>query len=217
MNKIGRNDLCPCGSGKKYKKCCLDVRFPKWRNNAKRILADDVLSDKIQSIFFGMLEYIQDTPDTKGFCYASASVFYVLFRELGLPVEIYIGQVEYDNGALFDHSWVEIDGEIYDAAVVLPLIEEIAKSPVFKGFDLDTCIKQEAIYGYGSVDNLDTVANAILNTPITEYMNEYPKSENGLWDVAAQLAVKAGFNITFSACKRNIVMRSENRSRDKTR
>ena len=21
-NKIGRNDICPCGSGKKYKKCC---------------------------------------------------------------------------------------------------------------------------------------------------------------------------------------------------
>jgi hypothetical protein len=23
MAKVGRNDLCPCGSGKKYKKCCL--------------------------------------------------------------------------------------------------------------------------------------------------------------------------------------------------
>jgi preprotein translocase subunit SecA len=22
LNKIGRNDICPCGSGKKYKKCC---------------------------------------------------------------------------------------------------------------------------------------------------------------------------------------------------
>lgn len=22
-SKIGRNDPCPCGSGKKYKKCCL--------------------------------------------------------------------------------------------------------------------------------------------------------------------------------------------------
>ena len=22
--KIGRNSLCPCGSGKKFKKCCLD-------------------------------------------------------------------------------------------------------------------------------------------------------------------------------------------------
>lgn len=23
--KIGRNDPCPCGSGKKYKKCCKDI------------------------------------------------------------------------------------------------------------------------------------------------------------------------------------------------
>ena len=25
MDKIGRNDPCPCGSGKKYKKCCLNI------------------------------------------------------------------------------------------------------------------------------------------------------------------------------------------------
>ena len=24
--KVGRNDLCPCGSGKKYKHCCLKKR-----------------------------------------------------------------------------------------------------------------------------------------------------------------------------------------------
>ena len=24
-SKVGRNDPCPCGSGKKYKKCCLDA------------------------------------------------------------------------------------------------------------------------------------------------------------------------------------------------
>lgn len=22
-NRVGRNDLCPCGSGKKFKKCCM--------------------------------------------------------------------------------------------------------------------------------------------------------------------------------------------------
>ena len=22
LDKVGRNDVCPCGSGKKYKKCC---------------------------------------------------------------------------------------------------------------------------------------------------------------------------------------------------
>ncbi len=26
--KIGRNDPCPCGSGKKYKKCCLTIDNP---------------------------------------------------------------------------------------------------------------------------------------------------------------------------------------------
>jgi len=28
MNKVGRNDPCPCGSGLKYKKCCLDKDRP---------------------------------------------------------------------------------------------------------------------------------------------------------------------------------------------
>jgi len=29
--EIGRNDACPCGSGKKYKRCCLDVDEKKRR------------------------------------------------------------------------------------------------------------------------------------------------------------------------------------------
>ncbi len=29
MSKIGRNDLCPCGSGKKYKQCCLSKNKPQ--------------------------------------------------------------------------------------------------------------------------------------------------------------------------------------------
>ncbi|MBB4364044.1 hypothetical protein GGD65_005098 [Bradyrhizobium sp. CIR18] len=37
--KIGRNDPCPCGSGKKFKKCCLD---------SERL--DDLSSDSPQSV-----------------------------------------------------------------------------------------------------------------------------------------------------------------------
>lgn len=25
--KVGRNDICPCGSGKKFKKCCIHLDF----------------------------------------------------------------------------------------------------------------------------------------------------------------------------------------------
>ncbi|MFZ1404770.1 MAG: SEC-C metal-binding domain-containing protein, partial [Anaerolineae bacterium] len=28
---VGRNDPCPCGSGKKYKKCCLKKDEEAWR------------------------------------------------------------------------------------------------------------------------------------------------------------------------------------------
>ncbi len=30
--KIGRNTLCPCGSGKKYKNCCLDKKSTAGRS-----------------------------------------------------------------------------------------------------------------------------------------------------------------------------------------
>jgi hypothetical protein len=32
--KIGRNELCPCGSGKKYKKCCMDKPKPPIKSEA---------------------------------------------------------------------------------------------------------------------------------------------------------------------------------------
>jgi uncharacterized protein YecA (UPF0149 family) len=29
--KLGRNDLCPCGSGKRFRKCCLKKDSFRWR------------------------------------------------------------------------------------------------------------------------------------------------------------------------------------------
>jgi hypothetical protein len=45
MNKIGRNDPCPCGSGKKYKKCCLAETFVQVDKEAsiERKLVRDLL------------------------------------------------------------------------------------------------------------------------------------------------------------------------------
>jgi tetratricopeptide (TPR) repeat protein len=39
MAKIGRNDPCPCGSGKKYKRCCLPLHETAEREGA-RLLAE---------------------------------------------------------------------------------------------------------------------------------------------------------------------------------
>jgi len=37
-NKPGRNDPCPCGSGKKYKSCCWNKELPKTRKPIKATL-----------------------------------------------------------------------------------------------------------------------------------------------------------------------------------
>jgi uncharacterized protein len=42
--KIGRNDPCPCGSGKKYKNCCLQKQQPKGSLLGRRKFTAKVLS-----------------------------------------------------------------------------------------------------------------------------------------------------------------------------
>jgi len=53
MGKIGRNAPCPCGSGKKYKKCCLSLEVrtpstpppapsPRWKSPAGIVFDDDI-------------------------------------------------------------------------------------------------------------------------------------------------------------------------------
>jgi tetratricopeptide (TPR) repeat protein len=48
--KTGRNDPCPCGSGKKYKKCCLNAVSPT-ANNSRFIYTDlDQLSNQVPAL-----------------------------------------------------------------------------------------------------------------------------------------------------------------------
>jgi hypothetical protein len=41
MKKIGRNDVCKCGSGKKYKKCCINADIDYENNQRQRIIYGD--------------------------------------------------------------------------------------------------------------------------------------------------------------------------------
>lgn len=52
--KIGRNDPCPCGSGKKFKKCCYGVRRPRGgsRQSVDKQLAQSHLAREAESAAF---------------------------------------------------------------------------------------------------------------------------------------------------------------------
>jgi hypothetical protein len=42
-NKAGRNDACPCGSGKKYKKCC-ELKQPRAGGNMLMLIVVGLLT-----------------------------------------------------------------------------------------------------------------------------------------------------------------------------
>ena len=43
MQKIGRNEPCPCGSGKKYKKCHYLIKDGKEKNKVKELAEINLL------------------------------------------------------------------------------------------------------------------------------------------------------------------------------
>src|SRR5262245_66581026 len=46
---IGRNDLCPCASGRKYKRCCLDADAARQRAaRAENVVAPNLFMEAIQ-------------------------------------------------------------------------------------------------------------------------------------------------------------------------
>jgi len=59
MAKIGRNDLCPCNSGKKYKKCCME------RDEAAARAARPAQPEAVPAGLASLARYIQehDEPD----------------------------------------------------------------------------------------------------------------------------------------------------------
>lgn len=66
MTKLGRNDKCHCGSGKKYKKCCFLVDQEKKQESAKNM--DDLFKNghKITEEVKDMYEYFTtEYPDFK--------------------------------------------------------------------------------------------------------------------------------------------------------
>lgn len=51
MHKIGRNDICHCGSGKKYKKCCLE------EDTSKKQMENQYVSSELMDV---SMEHLQN-------------------------------------------------------------------------------------------------------------------------------------------------------------
>jgi hypothetical protein len=119
----------------------------------------------------------------------------------GLKPTLCLGEVFSSDGFYFDHSWVELEGEIYDSAISKTLIHGIGFSPVYRGIDLST--KQPTLLAYGkpSGQGYDESASWIRKTGVAEYMNMFSNHPDGLCGIAKAVAKDMNLRITLESLK----------------
>ena len=159
MSIIGRNDKCPCGSGLKYKQCCLK------KNNLafSQIECDDRMRTIVKSTY----DFKKEN-DFKGSCHLPSAVMYILLIESGFTdLVVKTGVVDIDEG-LFDHSWLEYQGKKIDMAIMNTLQDGIILPPVF----LDKLIgaSKPLEYVYGVDVDLDAEAKFVFSQSLGDYI-----------------------------------------------
>lgn len=77
--KIGRNDLCPCGSGLKYKNCCLKyAKNGLNMQNINSIVKENQGSDIVKKVFYKMYEIQKKRKMARGMpCYICIDVYFI--------------------------------------------------------------------------------------------------------------------------------------------
>jgi hypothetical protein len=97
--KIGRNDPCPCGSGKKYKSCHINnASALKWREIAAGgVLFDHPKKEEILRTFNAMNDDFSDYPNP-GACHLLSGIMYILLKEQGIESDLCIGEVGHPIG-----------------------------------------------------------------------------------------------------------------------
>ena len=78
--KIGRNDPCPCGSGMKYKKCCLNKTAPDIYQCIRDTVSEKGYPSALSDTLCEMLRYMEEK-QLLGGCHATASALYVALSE----------------------------------------------------------------------------------------------------------------------------------------
>ena len=128
--------------------------------------------EKFKNIFISLYKYMIKN-DWSGACHAITAVLYVIARKMNINCVPYIGVVEKD-GFYFDHSWLEIDNEVFDIAIFNPLEKDKYTGPIFKSIDLSTNCIHTMNYGVNNVQ-FDSIAMHISKINLYEYLLNCPE------------------------------------------
>lgn len=186
--KIGRNELCTCGSGKKYKNCCLKKQNVDDNELIKNILKKENYDDLVAQFICNLYDYMKEKKWT-GACHATCAIMYVGLCELGYSPQLCIGEVGASN-FIFDHSWIILDDKIIDLAIAMTLQDDLSvSSPIILDKDIYSLNIYSLNYGVDG-NGLDMHAKIFEQMNFIEYMDFYPNDEKGLWGILEKVYPK---------------------------
>ncbi len=186
--KIGRNDPCPCGSGKKYKHCCLQKESMSTEQLIRAAVNANGYDDRISDVLCNLNRYMQ-RKQWWGACHASCSALYVALFELGYSPKLCIGEMM-GQGLYFDHSWIDLDGKIIDMAISMTLLGgSPASEPILFGKNIRNGMEPIIEYGVPR-RGIEGESLIVMNLPFIDYMDAFPDEKDGLWGVVRELLEK---------------------------
>lgn len=169
------------------------VQTVSWKKSVEKIRAQDLAGFKVCTTFCCILDFIHQKT-WQGACHASCAAFYVLLREQGVDCVLCHGMVE-NNGVFFRHSWIEIAGRVYDAAISNTLSRKFDSPPVFAGIDLATAQDTKLAYGVQSVEVSDEIDVFVRTRGFNAYMDAFPHHNHGLWGVVKDAGKRIGVRL----------------------
>lgn len=173
-------------------------------NKSLRLVAAEIPFEherkgEILETFFSIVDYYKKYPNP-GACHLISGIFHVLLNEQNIKNELCIGEVK-TGEKYFDHSWIEINGEIFDIAIQNPLDESVSAAPIYGGYDLSTCNKTGLIYGAKSLVGLGEIASGVLKQPFVAYMNSYGNFKDGAWRIVKQISKDLRLKVNINELK----------------
>ena len=189
--KVGRNDPCPCGSGEKYKKCCLNKAVPDIYQCIQETVSAKGYPNNLSDTLCAMLRYMKEKR-LLGSCHATASALYIALTEQGFQTELCVGEVGSPDMNPFDHSWVTVDGKIIDLACYMPLPNPsgltMASYPIVLSTNVVTKSEPDLTYGIETGLGFGLQAQQVLRTPFINYLDGFPFEKDGLWSVVQRIS-----------------------------
>jgi hypothetical protein len=141
------------------------------RDTIDRAIADSSKRVPIRKAFAALYRYMEEQ-HVDGGCHALSAMAHVVLRELRVPITLNAGWVLLPSGERYTHSWIEVDGRVFDIACERPNHHrrDFRGSAVLAGIQVSSGRPAAEVYGASSDNDVDAETIRIGTGTISSWL-----------------------------------------------